>query len=242
MPLSRIGSNSITDASITTGDLANTLSISANTGSASAPAIFPTGDNNTGIFFPAADTIAFAEGGVESMRIDSAGIVTGTAGNLMLISGTAVASTSGTSIDFTGIPSWVKRVTVMLNGVSWDNTNTPLIQLGDSGGIETTGYNCISGGTSTIGSASGANTTSGFNIFSGWSAADIFYGSITFSLLNVSTNTWAAQGNFSVDTSTSDWAVFISGTKSLSATLDRVRITTTQSANFDAGTINILYE
>jgi hypothetical protein len=162
--------------------------------------------------------------------------------NSSIVSGTAVASTSGTSIDFTSIPSWVRRVTVMLNGVSWDNTNSPLIQLGDSGGIETTGYNCITGGTSTGAASSGFNTTIGFNLFGGWSAADIFYGSIIISLLNVSTNTWAAQGNFSVDTSSSDWAVFTSGTKSLSATLDRVRITTTQSANFDAGTINILYE
>ena len=225
-----------------TGNVVFTGNIAFPAGSASSPSIQPVGDTNTGIFFPAADTIAFAEGGVESMRIDSAGIVTGTAGNLMLISGTAVASTSGTSIDFTGIPSWAKRVTLMLNGVSWDNTATPIIQLGDSGGIETTGYNCITGGTSTAAGASGLNTTTGFNLFSGWSAADIVYGSITFSLLNVSKNTWAAQGNFSVDTSSQDWAVFTSGTKSLSATLDRVRITTTQSANFDAGTINILYE
>jgi hypothetical protein len=65
MPISKIVTNSI----------ANTLSISANTGSVSAPAISPTGDTNTGIFFPSADTIAFAEGGVESMRIDSSGNV-----------------------------------------------------------------------------------------------------------------------------------------------------------------------
>ena len=155
---------------------------------------------------------------------------------------TAQASTSGTSIDFTSIPSWVKRITVMLNGVSWDSTVSPLIRLGDSGGIETTGYNCISGGTSTTGSASGANTTTGFNIFSGWSANELFYGSIIFSLLDVSTNTWAAQGNFSVDTSSTDWAVFVSGTKSLSATLDRVRITSSAAITFNAGTINILYE
>lgn len=42
-------------------------------GSASVPAIAPAGDLNTGIFFPSADTIAFTEGGVESMRIDSSG-------------------------------------------------------------------------------------------------------------------------------------------------------------------------
>jgi hypothetical protein len=159
-----------------------------------------------------------------------------------ITSGTAVASTSGTSIDFTGIPSWAKRVTVMLNGVSWNSTVSPLIRLGDSGGIETTGYNCMTGGTSTVSSSSGLNTTAGFNIFGGWNANELFYGSIIFSLLDVSTNTWAAQGIFSVDTSTQDWGVFISGTKSLSATLDRVSITSTSAVTFNAGTINILYE
>jgi hypothetical protein len=44
-------------------------------GSVSTPAISPTGDLNTGIFFPAADTIAFSEGGAEAMRIDSSGYV-----------------------------------------------------------------------------------------------------------------------------------------------------------------------
>ena len=44
-------------------------------GSATNPSIFPIGDTNTGIFFPAADTIAFSEGGTESMRIDSSGNV-----------------------------------------------------------------------------------------------------------------------------------------------------------------------
>jgi hypothetical protein len=44
-------------------------------GSAAAPTITATGDTNTGIFFPAADTIAFAEGGTEAMRIDASGIL-----------------------------------------------------------------------------------------------------------------------------------------------------------------------
>jgi hypothetical protein len=157
-------------------------------------------------------------------------------------SGTATTSTSGTSIDFTSIPSWVKRITVMLNGVSWNNTASPLIQLGDSGGIETTGYISIAGGTSTASGAAGLTTTTGFNILGNWTSDVLFSGSIIISLLDISTNTWAAQGNFSADTSSSDWAVFTSGTKSLSATLDRVRVTSSAAITFDAGTINILYE
>jgi len=55
--------------------LVATTLITTGTGTAAAPAIVPTGDTNTGIFFPAADTIAFSEGGAEAMRIDSSGNV-----------------------------------------------------------------------------------------------------------------------------------------------------------------------
>jgi hypothetical protein len=68
----------ITTGTITTGvipTLTSITKITSGTGTAAAPAISPTGDTNTGIFFPAADTIAFAEGGTEAMRIDSSGQV-----------------------------------------------------------------------------------------------------------------------------------------------------------------------
>jgi hypothetical protein len=65
----------ITDANVTTGKLATDLVVTHALGSASTPSITFTGDTNTGIFSPTADTIAFAEGGVESMRIDSSGQV-----------------------------------------------------------------------------------------------------------------------------------------------------------------------
>jgi len=157
----------------------------------------------------------------------------------LITSGTAVASTSGTSIDFTSIPSWVKRITVMFNGVSTNGTANLLFRLGTSGGIASTGY---SGRTSNIVSttANGNNDTIGFVMGSGASAADIFYGSIIFTNLNA--NIWCAQGSFSQIGATA-FTTFPSGAISLSGTLTTVRITTGNGTDtFDAGSINILYE
>jgi hypothetical protein len=72
------GTTTSTAATITTGTiptLVATTLVTTGTGTAAAPAIVPTGDTNTGIFFPAADTIALSEGGAEAMRIDSSGRV-----------------------------------------------------------------------------------------------------------------------------------------------------------------------
>ena len=156
--------------------------------------------------------------------------------------GTAVASTSGTSINFTGIPSWVKRITVMFSGVSTNGTSVYLLQIGDSGGIENTGYL-----STTTGIASGVfpavqTFTSGFGINADFdSATAVFHGSITLALLNSSTFTWASSGVLS---STTVLRVSPSaGSKSLSDTLTQIRITTVNGTDtFDAGSINILYE
>lgn len=152
-----------------------------------------------------------------------------------IASGTAVASTSGTSIDFTSIPSWVKRVTVMLNGVSTNGTSNLLFQIGDSGGVETSSY---LGGTVAIGVGT-TNYTSGYLLTQTNAAANVNHH--TAFLCLVGTNIWtcASSGNLS----SSAAATFGNGTKSLSDTLDRVRITTVNGTDtFDAGSINILYE
>ena len=157
------------------------------------------------------------------------------------IAGTAVASTSGTSIDFTGIPSWVKRITVMFDGVSTNSSATPyLIQIGDSGGIETTGY--LGASATTTASAVGTtNYTDGFALRNDNSASTTVHGIMTICLLNASTNTWVASGVFTQ--SNTAITLPLAYSKSLSGTLDRVRITTSGGTDtFDAGTINILYE
>jgi hypothetical protein len=159
----------------------------------------------------------------------------------LLISGTAV-SASGTSVDFTGIPSWAKRITVMFSGVSTNGTSVPLLQLGDSGGVEITGY-LGSASTSSGAATSNALYTTGFGLFSPstTTAANVFSGVVTINALDVATNLWACYGvvGFSNAAATTQ----VGGSKSLSATLDRVRITTVNGTDtFDAGTINIMYE
>jgi hypothetical protein len=70
---SAIGATTASTGKFTTLEATGVTTVQA--GTVSLPAITTTGDTNTGIFFPAADTIAFTEGGVESMRIDSSGNV-----------------------------------------------------------------------------------------------------------------------------------------------------------------------
>lgn len=153
-----------------------------------------------------------------------------------LTSKTVQATTSGTSKDFTDIPSWVKRITVMFSGVSTNGTNSPLIQLGDAGGIEATGYNATASD-----SGGRLSETTGFPVARGVGAGDFMTGVLQLSLLDAATNTWAAMGNSTRTTSSNTY--FLSGAKSLSATLDRIRITTINGTDtFDAGSVNILYE
>jgi hypothetical protein len=164
-----------------------------------------------------------------------------TAGSLeftdKIVSGTAVASTSGTSIDFTGIPSWVKRVTVMFNGVSTTPTalNRILIQIG-AGSVDTSSYNstCMYGDATAMAHAS---STNGF-LLHAYTAADVKSGIIQLATLG--TNIWVASGWLKISTTQSTSCM---GDKTLSGTLDRVRITTVNGTDtFDAGSINILYE
>ena len=148
---------------------------------------------------------------------------------------TAQASTSGTSIDFTGIPSWVKRVTVMLSGVSTSGTSQLILRVG-SGSILATGY--VSGGTLNSTSGTVGTSTTSFLLSPTVAGTYIFQGIATLAL--VTGNTWVCSGYLHAGAGqTSGFA----GDVSLSGALDRVRITTVNGTDtFDAGTINVLYE
>ena len=148
--------------------------------------------------------------------------------------GTQVATTSGSYIDFTSIPSTAKYICIMWNGLSLSGTDHLLIQIGDSGGVETSGYSeghGHSGGATTT-----ENATNGLNLYLA-QAARTTIGIAEWHLMDSSSNTW--HGKFF--SWTSDWIDFGNCTKSLSGTLDRVRLETTGSDTFDAGTANIIY-
>jgi hypothetical protein len=165
------------------------------------------------------------------------GAVLNSMGSSVITSGTAVASTSGTSIDFTSIPSWVKRITVMFDGVSTNGTSNVVLQLGDSGGIETTGY--VGSHTALAASAVSTNsTTANITVYSQSAATNLFSGVATICLIG--SNTWAVLGT--TGSAVPRGTVF-SGSKALSGTLDRIRIAGGNGTDtFDAGTINILFE
>jgi hypothetical protein len=164
-------------------------------------------------------------------------------GNIAVPTGTlyplvsdAAKSATSTSVDFTGIPSWVKRITVMFNGVSTNGTSSPLIQLGTSTGVTTSGY--LAGSTES-GTGRIAYST-GFGLASG-NISNLLYQHIF--ITNVSGNIWLAthSGNFSQ--SGVYYSLVGGGNVTLSNTLDRVRITTVNGTDtFDAGTINIMWE
>ena len=156
-----------------------------------------------------------------------------------ITSGTAQASTSGTSIDFTGIPSTAKRITVMLSGVSTSGTSPIIIRIGDSGGISATGYTTGYAEAINVSNTAAANPTTGFQLHSANASTRETEAGVT--ITNVSSNLWLA---FGVSTF-SDYpsGTVVSGSKSLSSALTQVRITTVGGTDtFDAGTINIMWE
>ena len=161
-----------------------------------------------------------------------------TATNAINTRETAVTCAGQTSIDFSSLPSWIKKVTILFNGVSTSGTSNFLIQIGDSGGFENTGY--VSGA---FDNSTASNSTIGFIASSQQIATATWCGAVTIS--NLSGNVWVSSGT--IASGTAGYLASSGGAKTLTDVLDRVRITTVLGADtFDttpsAGTINLLLE
>ena len=149
---------------------------------------------------------------------------------------TAVATTSGTAVDFTSIPSGVKRISMMFNQVSCNGTAPRLIQIGTSGGLVTSGY--ISSGAHAGAAESGAQSTAGFLIGNGGAVLDKTVGIVTIQTLGG--NVWACQATCA--DGTANFIKVGAGSITLGGVLDRLRLSTTSGATFDHGSVNIAWE
>jgi len=182
--------------------------------------------------------------GVERVTIDATGITSGYGDNSVtpsklsqkLTSATAQATTSGTAKDFTGIPSWAKRITISFNAVSLSATANLLIQGGVSGVPETTGYSSASTGVTGVAGGTVSSTA-------GWimrvnTAAGAITGHMV--LTQMSTNLWISSHAITPDASTASGVG--GGSKTFAGVLDTIRITSTSTDTLDAGSVNIMWE
>jgi hypothetical protein len=150
-----------------------------------------------------------------------------------------LTSATGSAVLFSSIPLWVKRITILFQGVSLSGTDEYLIQIG-SGTLTTSGYTSAAIAAQSGALSSGAGTsTSGFLASAGLaSGAYIVTGSVE--LYYVAGNAWISRGL--ITTTTGARACMSSGSITLSGSLDRVSITNTGASTFDAGSFNIIYE
>lgn len=147
---------------------------------------------------------------------------------------------SGTSVDITSLPAGIRKIAISFVGMSTNGTSNILVQIGDSGGIETSGYlGCSTAAVSAAASA-GTNHTTGFGILQ-TNAANVLHGTMTLILADTATNTWVSS--HAIGFSNTAASAVGGGSKATSAVLDRIRITTVAGVDtFDAGSVNILYE
>ena len=145
------------------------------------------------------------------------------------------AGLTGSQVTVTDIPSWVTEFDVTLDAVSTDGSGVVIIQIGDAGGIETTGY---LGGVGNIFASSAANgfNTTGIQLPTA-SPTAMRYGTLTFRLVSRASNRWSISG-IVFDSANSAMGV-VGSIKSLSAPLDRIQITTADA--FDGGTMHLAW-
>lgn len=150
----------------------------------------------------------------------------------------AQATTSGTAFDFTGIPAGVRRITIFFGDNSLSGTDNLLVQIGDAGGPETTGYVSSGGGIGNAGASAVVSSTAGFLVYSA-TAANTLSGTMTLNLVDIAAFQWSSNHAGKINTVAT---IMGGGYKSLSQELTQVRVTRTGTDTFDAGSLVVMYE
>lgn len=158
----------------------------------------------------------------------------------MVMKAAAAQAASGTAVTFSGIPAGTTAICIGLNNISMNGAGEVQIQIGDSGGLETSGYDNGSAAI-TSGAAVGAATSlgSGFTVRSA-AAANVVSGQAWLVLTDPATNLWSYQGTYLEDTATGV-LIMAGGIKALSGVLDRLAVNNVAGDTFDAGSISISY-
>jgi hypothetical protein len=328
-----------TSSTIISGSVTQTsgsvLYLDAAATTSAAPPLSWSGDTNTGIYRPAADTLALVTGGSERFRINSSGVLiigsgeattsvsgnvlrapsasgtnitganleiqagngTGTGGSGNIVLKTAAAgssgstantltqrllitknggfsfgsgatdygtvgqvlksngdapptfgstitfgtlqSLSGTSTDFTSIPSWVKRITILIDSAVTSANSQYAIQVITASGAVTTGY--------TGGASSTASGSTGYVVSSGTrfpiSFSSVTTNTSTIQLSNITSNKWVLSSTGGTNSGSTAVTNTATGSVDAGDTLTGIRITTVAgTATFNSGTANIIYE
>lgn len=172
----------------------------------------------------------------------SAAVLPATLGPTLFVEAGVRASTSGTSVSFTGIPTWAKRVTMLLKAVSTNGTSRFLVQIGDtgSGSYLSSGYSCLTSGIIPA-SAQGTQTyTDGASLYSASAAGGVWDARVTFSRLSISNGTWVFDGLAGLSSNSGLYQIV--GGVTVVGVLDKIRLTTAGGDTFDAGQVNVTWE
>lgn len=157
-----------------------------------------------------------------------------------IIIGTEASPSGQTACTFTGIPSGTRRITINFAGISTNGTSNVILTLGDSGGLETSGYlgacTTIAGATPSTG-----NFTAGFGLTNAVAAASVIHGTVTLTVEDATAFAWCYTSVLAF--SNASTVNIGAGVKATSAELTQLSITMANGTDtFDAGSINITYE
>jgi hypothetical protein len=219
--------------------------VAGNTYSCTADEALPLVYDAANLILPSSDNIICAAGDtfdVYMVDADSAVVINfqRASGAALVASsgldmGTYTATTSGTAINITGLQADLKRLTIPVDGVSTNGTSDLIIQIGDIGGIATSGYSA----QSWVSNTTNQTDTTGFCILPVGAAANLTTGVAVIYLTDPATNLY----EFTFTGNAGGSAIVSSGKKALSGALDRFTLTTIAGTDtFDDGAINWIEE